>query len=328
MSSSKFIERMIDLSGGSKLHLEHPFELEIVLSPEEAKYRQEELNKLINDRRFKIPDLFLSRKESKQRPSFLTVSNYRRIMALPHDIDVEDGRHWLHIPYNDRDVIDRRASLMEHLKAQCPKTTDKSIISIDSPEFFSGSVAFIDPKHKAVDPTGCDLVIHIGLSEDVYEKFQSRQISSDTIGKPVLFCNRYCDADDFMLEDMERGYYPLLKAKDFDKCFLINWNDPFWDCLADPDVRLAVGGFVPGQYATWSGKRIAYTSYDPSYPGDLVVASDDAFEKAIKESDAMKKFDTPEEAYMERDFRKSLNKSYVDERVVYINPDDCKSMSF
>lgn len=314
-------KRWIDSMGGSKLHPEHPFELELILSPDEARCRQEEINKLRNDRIFKIPDRYLSRQD--EITDGISAELYREIYTSPQIFDIEDGRHWLHIPYNDRDVIDRRASLMEHLKAQCLEMTEQSIVNVDSPEFFSGSLAFIDPCHKAVEFSSCDRVIHIALSEDVYEEFQSRQFNSDTIGKTVLFCNRYCDADEFMLEDMENGYYPLLKANDFVKCFLINWNDSFWECLSDPEVSLAIGW--SSDPPSWSNKRIAYTSYDPSRPGDLVVASDDAFKQAIKESDSMKKFDTPEEAYMKSNFRKSLDKSYVDERVLYINPNNYKS---
>ena len=37
---------------------------------------------------------------------------------FPFTLRESDGLFWMHIPYNDRDVIPRKESLMAHLKAQ------------------------------------------------------------------------------------------------------------------------------------------------------------------------------------------------------------------
>ena len=212
---------------------------------------------------------------------------------FPFTLRESDGLFWMHIPYNDRDVIPRKESLMTHLKAQCPEIPSKHLMNIHASELFSGSIAFEDPEFVAVHPDSADLIIHIGLPQVLYNRLKCHNKLTEIV-KSMALCTCYYDADDDLREGMKQGYYPGVTPGHFKKCYFINWNNTFWNELSTtPGVVISAAR----SGLTQSSSRIAYTTPDANKPGDLFIQSEEYLKVITYTSSGMKSYENPEDAY-------------------------------
>ena len=253
-------------------------------------------------------DLKMSDEDTRERIEKIS-ANTREASVTLHKTK---GLYWMHIPYNDRDVIERKESLMTHLKAQCPRIPSGNMMNIDSSELFSGAIAFNDPNALVVDPNSADLIIHIGLPDALYEMLKTAPANAI---KSMFLCTSYYDADGDMLEGMSQGYYPKVSVSDFKTCYFINWNNTFWNALSTtPDVVITTSRSA----MTRSSSRIGYTTSDVNRPGDLFVKSEEYLKRIEYTSSGMPKYDHPEDAYKHSPLRNAVRKSYKSDDEKYI----------